>query len=59
MKRNDVFHPSVADVVVFDKKEHIKRLEQDKKNIIAQLVDYEELKSENGLLRELLTARQI
>jgi cell shape-determining protein MreC len=41
------------------KKEQIKRLEQDKKNVIAQLVDYEELKSENERLRELLTARQI
>ncbi len=37
----------------------VKKLEQDKKKLISQLVDYEELKSENEQLRKQLTVRQI
>lgn len=35
-------------------REQVKKLEQDKKKLIAQLIDYEELKAENERLKKLL-----
>ena len=38
-------------------RERVEKLENDKKMLIAQLVDYEELKSENERLKRLLSKR--
>lgn len=38
-------------------REQVKKLEDDKKKLIVQLVDYEELKSENERLKKQLTMR--
>lgn len=40
-------------------REQVKKLEQDKKNLIVQLVDYEELKSENERLRKQFMKQQL
>lgn len=38
-------------------REQVKKLEEDKKKLIVQLVDYEELKSENERLKKQLAKK--
>ena len=38
-------------------REQVKKLEDDKKKLIVQLVDYEELKAENERLKKQLTKK--
>lgn len=46
------------DSKILSLREHIKRLENDKKNLIEQLVDYEEIKSENERLKNQILRTQ-
>lgn len=47
----------LKDEKIVSLREQVKKLEDDKKKLIMQLVDYEELKSENQRLKKQLAKR--
>ena len=52
------FHIRLNDLDAFTSlREQVKKLEYDKKKLIVQLVDYEELKSENERLKKQLAKK--
>ena len=50
--KKDKMH--LKDEKIASLRERVKKLEEDKKKLILQLVDYEEIKSENDRLRKRL-----
>lgn len=49
----------LKDEKITSHREKVKKLEDDKKKFIVQLIDYEELKSENERLKKQIKERQI